>query len=162
MTYEEIRQARALLESWGLSKDEQADVLLRLFHQTLDALEAKMDMQTSEASFAAPHLSERDKVFIGGMVRQRDEAVKEKNALLDEFKTLLAAMEYEWKHGDGIFRTTKAAMERAQKAVGTWRPCPSTYTHSTHGKLACEKDEAHLHRRYDVEHENGDQKWMSV
>lgn len=91
-----------------------------------------------------------------------DQLKAENQRLKEEFKVLLDAMEYEWKHGDGIFRTTKAAMERAQKALGTWKPCPSTYTHSTHGKLACEKDEGHLNRRYDVEHTNGDQKWMSV
>lgn len=41
-------------------------------------------------------------------------------------------------------------------------PCPSTYTHTTLGKLSCEKDEAHLHRSGDVEHQRGVTKWMSV
>jgi len=47
-------------------------------------------------------------------------------------------------------------------ADGMKRKCPSTYTHSTLGKLACEKDEAHLHRRGDVEHLGAGVKWMSV
>jgi hypothetical protein len=42
------------------------------------------------------------------------------------------------------------------------KPCPSTYTHSTHGKLACEKDEGHLHREGEVEHQRGETKWMSI
>lgn len=40
--------------------------------------------------------------------------------------------------------------------------CPSTYTHSSLGKLECEKDEAHLHRLGDVEHTRDGVKWMSV
>ncbi len=42
------------------------------------------------------------------------------------------------------------------------KPCPSTYTHSSLGKLECEKDEAHLHRIGDVQHKNGQQIWMSI
>lgn len=40
--------------------------------------------------------------------------------------------------------------------------CPSTYTHSSLGKLECEKDEYHLQRVGDVEHTGGGQVWMSV
>jgi hypothetical protein len=40
--------------------------------------------------------------------------------------------------------------------------CPSTYTHSTHGKLTCEKDPGHLHRIGDVSHQRGETIWMSV
>jgi hypothetical protein len=42
------------------------------------------------------------------------------------------------------------------------KPCPSTYTHSSLGKLACEKDEGHLHRIADVEHRHGQTIWMSI
>lgn len=42
------------------------------------------------------------------------------------------------------------------------RKCPSTYTHSNLGKLACEKDEGHLNRRGDVEHLGCGVKWMSI
>lgn len=42
------------------------------------------------------------------------------------------------------------------------KPCPSTYTHSSLGKLACEKDEAHLHRIGDVEHRRGRTVWFSL
>jgi len=42
------------------------------------------------------------------------------------------------------------------------KPCPSAYTHTSLGRIVCEKDEDHLHRRGDVEHQNGQTKWMSV
>jgi hypothetical protein len=44
----------------------------------------------------------------------------------------------------------------------TEKKCPSTYSHSTHGKLICEKDADHLHRTGDVEHYSRNVKWMSV
>jgi len=50
----------------------------------------------------------------------------------------------------------------AEEALSIEKKCPSTYTHSSLGKLACEKDEAHLHRRGDVEHLGAGVKWMSL
>src|ERR1043166_286561 len=47
------------------------------------------------------------------------------------------------------------------RAKAEKRKCPSTYTHTTYGKLLCEKDEGHLHRRGDVEHTRAGVKWMS-
>lgn len=42
------------------------------------------------------------------------------------------------------------------------KKCSSTYSHSTHGKLTCEKDEGHLNRVGDVEHYSRNVKWMSI
>jgi hypothetical protein len=56
----------------------------------------------------------------------------------------------------------QARLEMTRRAVVIENKCPSTYTHSSLGKLACEKDEAHLHRRGDVEHKGGGVKWMSI
>lgn len=51
---------------------------------------------------------------------------------------------------------------RSEGSTTALKKCPSTYTHTTYGKLLCEKEEAHLNRRGDVEHTRDGVKWMSV
>lgn len=66
------------------------------------------------------------------------------------------------KLGDGSNRVASAVRMLKECQEMDKRKCPSTYTHTTYGKLLCEKDEAHLNRRGDVEHSRDGVKWMSV
>lgn len=61
-------------------------------------------------------------------------------------------------------RDISFTVDEALNALSNQEECPSTYTHSNLGKLACEKDKAHLNRRGDVEHLNlgAGVKWMSI
>ncbi len=51
---------------------------------------------------------------------------------------------------------------KVDAALAPKKKCPSTYSHTTLGKLFCRKEETHLHRRGDVEHESRGIKWMSI
>ncbi len=65
------------------------------------------------------------------------------------------------EHASNGMISDTAKVLRIQSALDE-RKCPSTYTHSSRGKLACEKGEGHLHRRGDVEHRNGTTIWFSL
>lgn len=58
---------------------------------------------------------------------------------------------------DGLWDEVRAILSTPLK-----RKCPSTYTHTSLGKLECEKDEPHLHRVGDVEHRRGQTVWFSI
>lgn len=82
MNYGEIRQTRDLIDKIGNPQGLYAEEVMIRFRKTLDALEALMDMQTSEADGCFPDVPEKTKAFIGMLIRQRDEALAEKKATL--------------------------------------------------------------------------------
>lgn len=69
-----------------------------------------------------------------------------------------------WVSGwnEACHKIAESVRGRDDRVQSEKRKCPSTYTHTTYGKLLCEKDEAHLHRQGDVEHTRDGVKWMSV
>lgn len=130
MNYGEIRSARSLINMAGDLRGKYAEEVIKLLCQALDALEAKMDQQTSEASSAFPELSERAKVFVGNMIRQRDDAKLQVSELKQQAENMvensLTACRAAYKNGleDGQTWTEKPKEEGLQLGESRHLPFP--------------------------------------
>jgi hypothetical protein len=148
----------------------------------VDELEAEIERLkagcgcSQEEGFLCPtHAVLYDKAAeLENMKLQNDELGKQLSVQLGQIQTLErrvdamrpvveAAVAWRQNVGDEYEGKLAVAVDTyAGGPLSVKRNCPSTYTHSSLGKLSCEKDEAHLGRVGDVEHRRGMTIWMSV
>jgi len=105
---------------------------------------------------------EQKNAYIRELSDALEETRKERDAALHqlgEAKKLIS----DWlQHECSVGGPSWEEIESRARAMIADSKCPSTYTHSTHGTLHCEKDVEHLNRRGDVEHKYCGIKWMSI
>lgn len=100
-----------------------------------------------------------DRVKAETKVRELELQVDAMRSVVEAAQGLIKAERWPYLLGGGFLAH---AIDAYEKTLTEKRKCPSTYSHSTHGKLTCEKDAAHLSRAGDVEHYSRNVKWMSV